>query len=148
MSKQHLKKKFKYEPKELDIDFDTAGPDMDESFNMRHSFVNRRAVRQSLKRIDDQQTEGEDLDRAATPINLAIEDIQNKESGQNSHAFSEQNNMNTREPDLSTFVYGKTLDFKKDAQSKRQKYNNTGQKSEKSLMRVSAMANIMFNEQK
>ena len=39
--------------------------------------------------------------------------------GNASHALSEGKNMLTREPDLGTVIFGKTLEFKKDVEFKR-----------------------------
>ena len=65
--------------------------------------------------------------------------------GEASHAFSEgkEINMFTREPDLATVNFVKTLDFKKDTDLKR-KDNNS--KMSDSVVKSSAMLNIMFNK--
>ena len=100
--------------------------------NFRDSFVDRTRSKNKkpVNKINDQVTDGEDSRRSQTPIMLNIGDIENHKItpgiasvkgsvdvspkdnaiGEQSHAFSEQQNLHTREANMNTVYFGKTLD--------------------------------------
>ena len=163
MSNKHLRKKigkFGAQRTEEDISFKPERPDfLNES--MRTSFVERRmGIKKNVNQVEEVATDGEGS-RGETPILLNIEDIEGKDlktqgilsdkgtvryRGEASHALSEGKNMFTREPELGTVIFGKTLDFKKDVEFKRLDNNQSKMSDKNSILKNSTMANIFFNE--